>query len=112
MSTAEQKQPGQDASTFSVIVLEEPIKRTGETITTLRLRKPRAGELRGLNLTDLANMKTDAVITLLPRISQPTLIAPEVEAMSPADLITCAMEVASFLAPKELSASVAALMTP
>lgn len=107
MSTAEKKDEPLVKSLVTVTVtLEEPIVREGETVTKLVIRRPRAGELRGLSLTDVANMKTDAMVELLPRITQPTLLKHEVESMGPADFISCAMEVATFLAPQALMAGV------
>ncbi|MBF5003377.1 phage tail assembly protein [Diaphorobacter caeni] len=106
MSTEKQSAtPIKQPVTVSV-TLEEPIVRGGETIETLVIRRPRAGELRGLSLTEVANMKTDAMVDLLPRITQPSLLKHEVEAMGPADFISCAMEVATFLAPQALVAGV------
>ncbi len=84
--------------TSDPIVLEQPIKR-GEksTITEITLRKPAAGELRGLKLTDLLNGDVNATIRLVPRISQPTLTEQEAAALDIADLLMCADTVAGFL---------------
>ena len=105
MSTAKQEATQAKTQVTVSVTLEDPIVRGGETITTLVIRRPRAGELRGLSLTEVANMKTDAMVDLLPRITQPSLLKHEVEAMGPADFISCAMEVATFLAPQALLAS-------
>jgi len=80
------------------IVLEKAIQR-GEknTITEITLRKPAAGELRGLKLGDLINGDVNATIRLVPRISQPTLTEQEAAALDPADLLACADVVAGFL---------------
>jgi len=80
------------------IVLEQPIKR-GEknTITEITLRKPAAGELRGLKLADLINGDVNATIRLVPRISQPSLTEQEVGALDVADLLGCADAIAGFL---------------
>lgn len=80
------------------IVLEQPIQR-GEknTITEITLRKPAAGELRGLKLADLINGDVNATIRLVPRISQPTLTEQEVSALDVADLLGCADAIAGFL---------------
>lgn len=67
-----------------------------QSITALTLRKPASGELRGLKLVDLINMDVTALITLLPRISSPTLTAADAAAMDLPDLTQCAIEVASF----------------
>ncbi|KFA28137.1 tail protein, partial [Xanthomonas vasicola pv. vasculorum NCPPB 1326] len=47
--------------------------RGEQTITQINVRKPGAGELRGLKLTDVLQLDVTALATLLPRISSPTL---------------------------------------
>ena len=46
-----------------------PFEKNGEKITTIELRKPCAGDLRGLSLIGVCEMQFDAACTLLPRIS-------------------------------------------
>lgn len=83
------------------LTLEQPIKRgEGKPITEITLRKPAAGELRGLKLADLINGDVNATIRLVPRISQPTLTEQEVAALDVADLLGCADAIASFLQKK------------
>ncbi len=81
------------------IALETPIERGEQKIATLQLRKPGSGELRGLSLTQLLAMNVDELIRLLPRITIPPITEPEAEALDPADLTACAIEVADFLMP-------------
>lgn len=81
------------------IALETPIERGDQKITTLQLRKPGSGELRGLSLTQLLAMNVDELIRLVPRISMPPLTEVEAEQLDPADLTACALEVADFLMP-------------
>jgi len=92
------------SKTSEPIVLEQPIKRGENSITEITLRKPAAGELRGLKLTDLLNGDVSATIRLVPRISQPSLTEQEVAAMDPADLYDCADEIAGFLNWKRVKA--------
>lgn len=85
------------------IPLEKPISR-GEgdkaiKITSLNLRKPESGELRGIVLSDLLRMEATSVMTVLPRISDPVLTPQEVAKLDPADLFACAAEIANFLLP-------------
>jgi hypothetical protein len=79
------------------IPLEEPIKRGETSISEISLRKPAAGELRGLKLADLLTGDVNAVLRLVPRISNPTLTEQEVAAMDVVDLTACADEVVVFL---------------
>lgn len=86
--------------TTAAVTLETPFQRGDQTITEIVLRKPRAGELRGLSLFDLVRMDVGAAQTVLPRISTPTLTRQEVDALDPADLFQLSAEVAAFLSPK------------
>ncbi|AOD13556.1 phage tail assembly protein [Xanthomonas fragariae] len=87
--------------TFSpAIPLDQPIVRGEQTISELKVRKPGAGELRGLKLTDVLQLDVTALATLLPRISSPTLTTADVNAMDPADLLAVGQEVQVFFLPK------------
>lgn len=86
--------------TSATVELDTPIKRGETEVTELTLRKPSAGELRGVSLAEVLQMQTDALITLIPRISSPSLAAAEVRQMDPADLVQCGGEIAGFLLPK------------
>lgn len=81
---------------FATVTLEEPIERGETKIETLQLRKPNTGELRGLTLVDLTQLKTDTVVELLPRITLPSLTKQEAMTMDPADLLQCGVEIADF----------------
>jgi Phage tail assembly chaperone proteins, E, or 41 or 14 len=78
--------PAADASRFETITLAEPIKRGEQVIEKITLRKPRAGELRGLNLQQLISVDVTAILQLLPRISEPVLTSDECGNLDPADL--------------------------
>jgi len=84
------------------VELDTPIKREGGDVEKLTLRKPMAGELRGLSLADLLNMEVDAITRVLPRISSPVLSEQEARDMDPADLVACGGEISGFLLPKRL----------
>ncbi len=87
-------------STTTTVTLEEPVKREGGDITSIQLRRPSSGELRGLSLSELLTMQVDPLIKLLPRITLPTLTEAEIKKLSPADLVQLGGEVIGFLAPK------------
>lgn len=82
------------------VTLDTPIIRGEQAICAVDLRKPDAGSLRGVSLGDLLQMDVNALIAVLPRISTPTLTAPEVNRMDPADLLQLGSVVAGFLLPK------------
>lgn len=86
----------------TTVELDTPIVRGETEISELTLRKPTAGELRGVNLADVLQMQTDALMTLIPRLSNPSLTAPEVRQMDPADLVQCGGEIAGFLVSKRV----------
>jgi len=67
------------------IKLENPIVRGTTTITDLALRKPRAGELRGLTLQDIIGSDVVATLKLIPRITNPPLTQEEAEELETED---------------------------
>ena len=66
--------------------LEDGIRRGDDIIRTIRLRQPRAGELRGLNLQALMRLDIASLVALLPRITDPSLLQSEIEDMTPVDI--------------------------
>lgn len=86
--------------TNKTITLDEPIKRGDTLITEITLRKPKAGELRGVSLVDLGNMSVVALQQVLPRITTPILTGQDVANLDPADLLEIGAEVAAFLVKK------------
>lgn len=86
--------------TTETVTLDTPIVRGEQRIEAVALRKPAAGELRGASLTDLLQMNVDALTVVLPRVTTPTLLKPEIIAMDPADLVQLGSALAGFLLPK------------
>ncbi len=89
-------------ATTVVVTLDQPITRGDTSIDALTLRKPQAPELRGLKLTALLEMEVTALYLLIPRIAMPPITQAEAEALDPADLTTCAVEIAGFFTPAKL----------
>ena len=85
----------------TIIDLDTPIPRK-KAITRITLRKPRAGELRGVSLAALVQMDVIALQRVLPRITDPVLTDAEIQAMDPADLLHCGAAVSTFLIPQGL----------
>lgn len=73
-------------SRFANVTLNEPIVRGTMEITDITLRKPRAGELRGLNLQDLIATDVTAILKVIPRISNPPLTQDEADNLEADDL--------------------------
>ncbi|MFW2445979.1 MAG: phage tail assembly protein [Qipengyuania pacifica] len=83
-------------SSFETVDLAEPIKRGETTIDKLQLRKPKAGELRGLALSDVIGLDISAILKLLPRITEPALTDHECAGLDPADLTECGGAIRGF----------------
>ncbi|WP_337846874.1 phage tail assembly protein [Sphingomonas sp.] len=78
--------PPQDATRFTSVTLSNPIVRGTTRIETLTLRKPKAGELRGLTLQDVIGTDITALLRLIPRISTPPLTQDEADNLEAEDL--------------------------
>jgi hypothetical protein len=90
-----------DADTAAV-ELDYPIQRGKQTISTVTLRKPRSGALRGLSLTDILQMNVTALGKLLPRITEPSLTEAEIRNLDPADLMQLGTTLSEFFLPKRM----------
>lgn len=95
--------------TTHTVDLQQPIQRGDQLIASVSLRRPLAGELRGIKLVDLLQMDVDAICTLLPRITIPGLQTHELHQMDPADFSSLAIKVVGFFVtetaqPESLSA--------
>ena len=82
------------------ITLETPLTRGDQTITTVSLRKPAAGELRGIALADLLRLDVGALIALLPRVTNPALTTHEAGQLDLVDLMALGGEVVGFFMTK------------
>ena len=87
-------------TTDNNINLEQPIQRGEHPIATVALRRPLAGELRGIKLADVLQLDVTAMIELLPRITEPALHKHELNAMDPADLSAMSLKVIGFFVQK------------
>jgi len=89
-------------STEKAIVLDTPIARGKDEITSVIVRKPQSGALRGTRLQALMDMDVNAMMTVLPRVTTPSLTAQEINEMDPADLVGLSVEVVTFLLKKSV----------
>lgn len=90
--------------TAKTVTLETPLIRGKSTIDTLTLRKPTAGELRGLRLQAIMESDVNSIIKLLPRVTQPALTETEAAMLDPADLLAMGNEILVFFLPKSVQA--------
>ena len=81
--------------------LDPPARIGGKQIDTIALRAFTAGELVGLDLTDLARLSVTEVAKIAPRISNPALTAEEVCSLAPHNYLALAGAVAGFFTPPE-----------
>lgn len=96
--------------TNTKIELDYPVMRGETVIDKIEVRRPSAGQLRGIYLVDLMQMDTDALTKVLPRITSPTLTEDEIKKLDPADLVALGVEVLSFLASKRSKAEAEATL--
>lgn len=61
--------PMKNLAQMKTVQLAVPIEKGGNTLTEIDVSKPHSGQLRGLSLIDVCEMKFEAAETLLPRIS-------------------------------------------
>ena len=88
--------PAAKPASIETVTLMEPIQRGEKIIEELQLRKPKAGELRGLSLQDVIGLDIGTMLKLLPRITEPALTDDEAADMDPADFTECAGTVRGF----------------
>lgn len=86
------------------VVLDTPILRGKSEIKEVVLRKPQSGALRGTRLQAIMDMDVSAMMTVIPRISTPTLTPQEMAELDPADLTAMSVEVVTFLLRKSVLA--------
>jgi hypothetical protein len=86
------------------ITLDTPLVRGEQTLSTVTIRKPAAGELRGVKLVDLLQMDVTALTVVLPRVTTPALTAQDVARLDPADLVQMGSAVSDFLLPRAAKA--------
>jgi hypothetical protein len=101
MSNTENTSAKPETQRPGVVTLDTPIKRGEQTITQVTLRKPLAGELRGVALADLVRLDVAALQTVLPRISSPILTSQDVAQLELPDLMQMGSEVVGFFMTKK-----------
>ena len=90
---------------FTSFTLDQPIfvgaSEAHPAGTEIKVRRPSAGELRGVNISALiSSCDYLEVERLAPRITTPTLHKQAIAAMAPADFVQLGGEIVDFLLPK------------
>lgn len=88
----------------TLIKLEKPLKRGDAEVAEIALHKPNAGSLRGVSLHECINMNTDAIVRVIPRISDPKITEAEMQRIDPSDLVQMGAALANFMLPPSLVA--------
>lgn len=88
---------------LETVKLLQPIERGETTIDEITVRKPTAGELRGLNIVDIMRMDVDGMFKLLPRITNPVLSEGELSAMNADDFAELAGTATLFFSQENAS---------
>lgn len=81
---------------MSTVTLSRPIIRGDKEITEITLHEPNAGALRGLSIGDVINAKSDTIVALVPRISDPKITEEEMRKMNLRDLAMLAGGISDF----------------
>lgn len=89
------------------VTLQEPIEIAGKEYKEITLKKPYAGNLRGLSITQLQTGDTEQTIRFISRVSDLPVAA--IERLSLADFNSLSNLVFGFLYPKSLNDIVSGL---
>lgn len=84
----------------TVITLNTPLKTGGADITEFDMRKPTAGELRGVKLFDLMQGDTAAYIEVLPRVTTPALTKSQAASLDLSDVLKVMEKVSAWFEGK------------
>ena len=89
------------------VTLAYPIDvEEGESMTTVELREPYAGEMRGLKFANIMEADVDTMTILIPRISK--LTDRQMLSMRPANLVVLISGVMGFFVEDDLSGALTA----
>lgn len=102
---SDETKPGQTAS----VTLATPIARGDTNVEMISLRKPKAGELRGLTLQDVLQSDVSALMKLVPRISDPALTEHEVAELEADDFAEIGGTIFGFFMTPAQKAAIAKL---
>lgn len=88
-----------------VITLDTSLMMGTQEITQVEVRKPNAKALQGLKIADLIQGDVNAVLTLLPKVTNPTLTPGQVQQLDPCDIAQFGAVFIAFLQPKSTRAA-------
>lgn len=79
-----------------IISLSKPLVFGDAKIEQLTLRRPSAGDLRGIKVQGIIDMDVNTILALLPRISLTPLAPSTVADIDPADLVSVCEALSGF----------------
>lgn len=85
--------------TSATVKLSNPILRGDKEYSDITVIKPTVAALKGLKLLDLMQSDVNALMVLLPRVTQPMLHKNDFETMDSQDFTALVTEVVGFLVP-------------
>lgn len=109
---ATESAPAQDTSRdaqgrlWKRVDLDNPIKRGDQVISSVMVRKPLGGDMRGTEVTKLWNMDVDHMSIVIPRVTEPTIHRQDFLDMAGEDITSLCAEVVNFLLSKAQKAAV------
>lgn len=91
---------------IQVVDLDDPIKIGETTFDQIEVRKPSVPALRKIRLTDLLNGDVNAICTILPLCTTPTISQAMLNngVVEPSDIVQLGAAVMYFLQPKSVRA--------
>lgn len=99
-----------DTSKFRKVTLTSPIMRGEQVIAEVTVRKPMGGDLRGTTAPNILMMDMDTMLTILPRVTMPSLLDVELHnAVDPLDLMELVGAVKGFFMTAQEKAMVEAM---
>lgn len=94
----------------TTVPLSTAITRGDTKVTSVAVSKPTVGALRGQKLTNVLQMDVNAMLSILPRCTQPALLPDEVANLDPVDFLSLAGAVVGFfMSPADRAAAEAEL---
>jgi len=85
---------------LGLVTLSKPIICGEQSFNTFKLREIKAGDLRGVKISDFLEFDVDALAVVIPRISTPTLTAKDIYQLNLKDFNALGAGVASFFIEK------------
>ncbi|WP_439327879.1 phage tail assembly protein [Lonepinella sp. BR2357] len=90
--------------TSNTVTLSTPIVRGDKTFSEIQINKPTVIALKGLKLLELLQSDVNALMVLLPRVSQPMLHKNDFDTMDVGDFTDLSTAVINFLVPTSVQA--------